>query len=98
MYFYSYLEILKYIGMDSVMKYVNKSPHKHSYRKHDFISVVTAAMTLDSWMFYYLSVLHTVKPLKTQQRSPLQVVPVIWEAEARRLLIRPRSSRPAWTT
>lgn len=37
--------------MDSVMKNVNKSPHKHSYRKHDFISIVTAAMTLDSWMF-----------------------------------------------
>lgn len=51
MYFYSYLEILKYIGMDSVMKYVNKSPHKHSYRKHDFISVVTAAMKLDSGCF-----------------------------------------------
>lgn len=33
--------------------------------------LMAVAMTLDSWMFKYLSVLHAVKPLKTQQSKSL---------------------------
>lgn len=83
---YSYLEILVQLSYQicrcglSNEKNVNEMSSEAFIQKNYFISVVTATMILDSWMFLKQFCSSRYKySHKLNKPNPLWVVPVIWE-------------------